>query len=95
MSVFVSYFSLKQGLYSSLAARYLPFLGYKAKQPQSAAAVYLPAWIVDAQLEANMWFFKQSENVYQQVDLSGGQRANPSHGSTAAGRCAFQKRVCR
>ncbi|THH14210.1 hypothetical protein EW146_g6089 [Bondarzewia mesenterica] len=37
----------------SLAARFLPFLGYKPIQPSKIQAVYFPAWIINADVRVN------------------------------------------
>jgi hypothetical protein len=44
--------SVSGGLLGSLGARFLPGFGFKPLQPTRIQPVYLPAWFVDAEVEA-------------------------------------------
>lgn len=56
-----------QDILPSLAARFLPGLGFKPIQPQQAKAVYVPAWIIDAEVEAKFWLKTAEEQEAGQV----------------------------
>ena len=50
VGVIASFYTLDLGLPKSILARYLPWLGTQPIRPTKTAAVYLPAWIIDAQI---------------------------------------------
>ena len=57
------------GMLGSLAARYLPGFGFKPFQPQQAKAVYIPAWIIDAEVEAKFWVRTNQNEEAAQVKM--------------------------
>ncbi|KAK7690705.1 hypothetical protein QCA50_005804 [Cerrena zonata] len=54
----------------SLGARFLPGFGIKPIQPKQAKAVYLPAWIIDAEVEAKFWVRTAEDQEAGQVKPS-------------------------
>lgn len=83
MGVVASFAAVSQGLWGSLAARYLPSLGFQAKQPDSVAAVYLPGWIIDGEVEAAVYATTRSEEEAKRVATA------PPYGNSAACLMAF------
>ena len=57
---------------SGFGARFLPFLGFKGLQPKATAAVYLPGWIIDAEVWAKVWLTngENDRQVYSLFDIS-------------------------
>ena len=51
-SLVASIITRPAGFLYGLAARYLPFLGFKRIRPTKTTALYLPGWIIDAEVEA-------------------------------------------
>ena len=47
--------------WSSVAAFVLPGRGSVPYQPKTIQAVYLPAWYIDAEVQANVWESERSE----------------------------------
>ncbi len=49
-------------LFGTWIQRQFPGLSVQALRPSRLQAVYLPTWIVDAEVSANMWFKKQRDD---------------------------------
>ncbi|CAL1716729.1 unnamed protein product [Somion occarium] len=69
----INYMGINASLYcggrniaSSLAARFLPGFGFKPIQPARTIAVYLPTWIIDAELDAKVWSRLRTQEEAQQ-----------------------------
>ena len=52
-----------KGFFRSLAARFLPGLGYQPLQPTRIIPVYFPAWIIDAELEVEFSYDNRATQV--------------------------------
>ncbi|KAH7884712.1 hypothetical protein F5I97DRAFT_1929552 [Phlebopus sp. FC_14] len=55
-------YSPAANFFSSFLAKHLPSTGFKTLQPDRIQAVYFPAWIVDAEVEAKACFDEDSED---------------------------------
>ena len=52
-----------KGFFRSLAARFLPALGYHPLQPTRIIPVYFPAWIIDAEMEVEFSYGNHDTQV--------------------------------
>ncbi|KAL6302372.1 hypothetical protein BKA93DRAFT_736922, partial [Sparassis latifolia] len=71
-SVGMSIASGGTNLLASIAARYLPWLGFTPHQPVHIQAVYLPVWMVDAHVDADVWIQNERQNRLQLMPLTPG-----------------------
>lgn len=49
-------------LFVTWIRRQFPSLNIEALRPSRLQAVYLPTWIIDAEVSANMWFKRQPDD---------------------------------
>ncbi|KAH7927934.1 hypothetical protein BV22DRAFT_1193229 [Leucogyrophana mollusca] len=59
-----------KGFISSVCAKYFPASGFKPIQPDRIQAIYYPAWIVDAEVEAKVWLSPQDSESSQQHNFT-------------------------
>lgn len=53
----------------AFVSTYLPWLGITPPQPARIQALYLPAWIVDAEIQGKAWTKGEDDNSHKQVYL--------------------------
>ncbi|KAF8638265.1 hypothetical protein AX17_002287 [Amanita inopinata Kibby_2008] len=65
MAPYASLLLVGKQLIGSLAARFLPGLGFEPLKPTRIAPVYFPAWIVDAELQASVSYGNEQVGLYE------------------------------
>ncbi|KAH9922277.1 hypothetical protein B0H21DRAFT_175553 [Amylocystis lapponica] len=75
LSIAASFRSFGNGAFRSLCATYFPSLGFKPIRPVQIQALYLPAWIIDAEVQADGWL---------SGDTDGAQTSSPAKTTVTA-----------
>lgn len=63
MAALASLMTMFHKIWGSLGARFLPGFGFEPFRPTEIKPIYFPAWLIDAEVEADISFVNQGETL--------------------------------